>query len=95
MFTPGFAVWFLATILRHNHVRGVQWSRVWRKSRFLEYSISRYAAEKASDISLIGQKEVTWYLLSGRFSPLLPDSATFCIAQPYLRSQLLLPPSIQ
>ena len=36
MFTPGFAIYFLATILRPDHVRGVQWSHVQRKSRFLE-----------------------------------------------------------
>ena len=41
MFTPGLAIFFLATILRPNHVRGVQQSRVWRKSRFLEHSIGR------------------------------------------------------
>ena len=30
---------YLATILRFSHVCGVQWSRVWRNSRFLELSI--------------------------------------------------------
>jgi hypothetical protein len=34
MFTPGPAIFYLATILRPDHVCGVQWSRVWRKSRF-------------------------------------------------------------
>jgi hypothetical protein len=38
MFTPGLAIFYLATILRLDHVCGVQWSRVWRKSRFLERS---------------------------------------------------------
>jgi hypothetical protein len=33
---------YLATILRLSHVCGVQWSRVWRKSRFLEHSIGRW-----------------------------------------------------
>jgi hypothetical protein len=44
MFTPGLAIFYLATILRSDHVRGVQWSRVWRKSRFLEHSIGRHHA---------------------------------------------------
>lgn len=35
MFTPGLAIFYLATILRLSHVCSVQWSRVWRKSRFL------------------------------------------------------------
>ena len=33
---------YLVTILRRSYVCGVQWSRVWRKSRFLEHSISRW-----------------------------------------------------
>jgi hypothetical protein len=37
----GLAIFYLATILRPDHVCGVQWSRVWRKSRFLERSIGR------------------------------------------------------
>jgi hypothetical protein len=42
IFTPRLAIFYLAMILRLNHVRGVQWSRVWRKSRFLEHSIGRW-----------------------------------------------------
>jgi hypothetical protein len=42
MFTPGLAIFYLATILRLSHVYGVQWSRVWPKSRFLEHSIGRW-----------------------------------------------------
>jgi hypothetical protein len=42
MFTPGLAIFYLTTILRLSHVSGVQWSRVWRKSRFLEHSIGRW-----------------------------------------------------
>ena len=41
MFTPGLAIFYLATILGPDHVYSVQWSRVWRKSRFLEHSIGR------------------------------------------------------
>jgi hypothetical protein len=49
MFTPGLAIFFLATILRPNHVRGVQWSRVWRKRRFLEHSIIQPCRELAEN----------------------------------------------
>ena len=37
----GLAIFYLATILRLDHVWGVQSSRVWRKCRFLKHSISR------------------------------------------------------
>jgi hypothetical protein len=40
IFTPGLAIFYLATNLKPNHVRGVKWSRVWRKCRF-EHSIGR------------------------------------------------------
>jgi hypothetical protein len=33
------ARYILATLFRLSHVCGVQWSRVWRKSKFLEHSI--------------------------------------------------------
>jgi hypothetical protein len=33
------ARYILATPLRLSHVCGVHWSRVWRKSKFLEHSI--------------------------------------------------------
>ena len=41
MFTPGLAIFHIATI-RFSHVGGVPWSRVRRKSRFLEHSIGRW-----------------------------------------------------
>ena len=34
MFTPGLAIFHLTTILRPDHVSGVQQSRVWRRVGF-------------------------------------------------------------
>jgi hypothetical protein len=53
MFTPGLAIFYLATILRPDHVCGVQWSRVWRKSRFLEHSIGRRQHAGAWELSAV------------------------------------------
>lgn len=41
MFTPGLAIFYLATILRSDHVCGVKWSRVWHKSRFYRQAVAR------------------------------------------------------
>jgi hypothetical protein len=66
MFTPGLAILYLATILRSDHVCGVQWSRVWRKSRFLEYSIGR--RQHAGRIKAILRKANTQYNIRGEIS---------------------------
>jgi hypothetical protein len=34
MFTPGLAMFYLATILRYDHVCNEQWSRLWRSAGF-------------------------------------------------------------
>jgi hypothetical protein len=57
MFTPGLAIFYLATILRLRHVCSGYWSRVWRKSRFLEHSIGRW------------QRAGAWALERHRSSP--------------------------
>jgi hypothetical protein len=79
MFTPGLAIFYLATILRLSHVCGVQWSRVWRKSRFLDHSIGRW------------QHAGAWALERRLSSPTSPsrqqdnmDRASQVLAQAYL-----------
>jgi hypothetical protein len=42
---------YLATILRPDHVYGIQGSRVWHKSRFLEHSIGRRQHASAWELS--------------------------------------------
>jgi hypothetical protein len=81
MFTPGLAIFHLATILRFSHVCGV-WSRVWRKDRFLEHSICRWQHAGAwvlerrhwSSIATAGQHGQSQSSLSTRVSPSVPRS---------------------
>jgi hypothetical protein len=41
LYKSGFAIFYSATTSKPGHVCGVEWSRVWRKSRFLELSMGQ------------------------------------------------------
>jgi hypothetical protein len=74
MFTPGLAIFYKAT-LRPDHVCGVQSSRVWRKSRFLEHSIgSRLSSPSPSPSRRQGIMDRASQVLAQGVPPGMPKS---------------------
>jgi hypothetical protein len=58
MFTPGIAIFHLAMFLRFNHVCGVEWIRVWRKSIDNLTTMLHSIAATASNIEALCTYEI-------------------------------------